>query len=177
MLLYWAPFLVFCGTVRINISEFGLLEHIFTNPDIIVMYSTLLHLHSGLRWLFLIAFACFFVRSIYAFIQRKPFKEKDKIALRTTTSLAHLQLLTGIVLYFISPIVSYFLHNPGAAIKQHEFRFFGIEHSLGMITAIVLISYAAIAAKKKKTDYMKFRTIVICYSTALLIILAVLPYK
>lgn len=141
------------------------------------MYFILLHLHSGLRWLLLIGFLYLLFRSFYALIRQLHFTKTDMILVRITSILAHIQLTTGIILYFISPIVNYFLHNTAAAMQQKEFRFFGIEHSIGMLAAIGLITYGSIMTKKRKKDKERFRTLAISYSIALVIILIAMPYR
>jgi len=43
-------------------------------------------------------------------------------------TVAHLQLISGIWLYFIGPIVAYILHHFVAAVHERAIRFFGMEH-------------------------------------------------
>lgn len=140
-----------------------------------MLYTNLLTIHSVLRWVLLILFVTTFVRAAYGFHWRKTFGKSDQILLRSTTSVAHLQLIVGVVLYFVSPIVDYFLHNFGAAVGQKQFRFFGMEHAILMIAAVVLITIAGAKAKRKPDSAAKFKTIVIWYVIALLLILGGLP--
>ena len=140
------------------------------------MYTTLLSIHSIVRWLILITFIYTFIRALYGWILKKEFNKSDKIALTATASLAHLQLLLGIWLYFVSPIAHFFIHNFKFAIKLKEYRFFGMEHALIMLIAIVLITIGSSIAKRKNVDTIKFKTIVIWYGIGLILILSAIPY-
>jgi len=55
-------------------------------------------------------------------------------------SFVHLQLLLGIWLYFVSPIVNHFLHHFSEAVSEREVRFFGMEHVFMMLVAVVVIT-------------------------------------
>ncbi len=139
------------------------------------MYSILLILHSSLRWLILVSFIYALVRAYYGWIAQQKFNKLDSKVLLITSSLAHLQLVIGIGLYFISPVVKYFLHNFKTAVHLEKFRFLGMEHALMMLTAITLITIGSVIAKRKATDTGKFRTIAIWYSLGIILIVAVMP--
>ena len=139
------------------------------------MYTILLSIHSIVRWFILVAFVCALIRAFYGWSLKKEFGKADKQLLLITTVLAHLQLFVGVWLYFISPIVQFFIHNFHVAVKQKEFRFFGMEHSLTMLLAIVVISIGATIARRKQADTNKFKTIAIWYSIALILILSAIP--
>lgn len=141
------------------------------------MYSTLLIIHSLIRWLILAGFIYAIGRAYYGWFTRQAFNKLDNKTLVITASLAHLQLVVGIWLYFISPIVDFFLHNFKEAVHIKEFRFFGMEHGFIMIIAITLITIGSSIAKRKKADLDKFKTIAIWYSLGLVIMLAGLPLR
>lgn len=139
------------------------------------MYSTLLLLHSLTRWLILFIFLYALVRAYYGWIAKQKFNKFDSKVLLITSSLAHLQLVIGIVLYFVSPVVNYFLHNFKTAVHQEKFRFFGMEHAIMMLIAITLITIGSVIAKRKATDTGKFKTIAIWYSLGIILILTFMP--
>ena len=141
------------------------------------MYSTLLIIHSLVRWLILASFIYAVGRAYYGWFTRQPFNKLDNKTLLITALLAHLQLVIGVWLYFISPIVDFFLHNFKEAVHIKEFRFFGMEHGLIMIIAITLITIGSSIAKRKKADLDKFKTIAIWYSLGLVIMLVGLPFR
>lgn len=141
------------------------------------MYSVVLLLHSYNRWLVLsfLLFALF--RSYRGWLQRKPFTKLDNRVRHITATVVHVQLLLGLWLYAISPLVSYFLHHFKDAVKEREVRFFGMEHSFMMLLAVVLITIGSAKAKRKRTDREKFKTTAIWFTLGLLVILSSIPWQ
>lgn len=141
------------------------------------MYSILLFLHSYNRWLVLISLLVAIVRSYRGLLLKKSFTKFDGNLRLATVNIVHLQLLLGICLYAISPIVSYFLHNFKEAVKEREIRFFGMEHAFMMLLAVVLISIGSARAKRKEDDRQKFKAIAVWFTIGLLIILSSIPWQ
>ncbi|MFM7022303.1 MAG: hypothetical protein ACKOXB_04940 [Flavobacteriales bacterium] len=141
------------------------------------MYSTLLVFHSLLRWLVLISLLFAIFRAYKGWIAKKNFSAFDNAVRHWTASIAHIQLLLGVSLYFISPIIDYFLHHFKDAVHQREIRFFGMEHSLIMLLAIILLTIGSAKAKRKSTDREKYKTMAIWYTVALLLILSSVPWS
>jgi len=141
------------------------------------MYPTLLTLHSLTRWLVLgsLLFSIFF--GYRGWLLKKRFTTFDDEVRTIATSVAHIQFLLGVCLYFISPIVSYFLHNFGTAVHERVIRFFGMEHVTMMVIAIGVITVGSGKAKRVKGDEEKFKTIAIWFTVALLIILSSIPWS
>jgi len=141
------------------------------------MYATLLALHSLTRWLVLgsLLFAIF--RAYRGWLLNKPYLKFDDGVRHITTTIADIQFIFGLCLYFISPIVHYFLHNFSTAVHERAIRFFGMEHVTMMLIAIALISVGSGKAKRKSTDKEKFKTMAIWFTIALLIILSSVPWS
>lgn len=140
------------------------------------MYSTLLALHSLVRWLVLASLLFAIFRAFSGWSSKRSFSRIDNAVRHWTATIAHIQLIFGLVLYFISPIVNYFLHNFNDAVHRREIRFFGMEHSLMMVIAIVVITIGSARAKRKLTDREKFQTMALWFSAGLLIILSSIPW-
>lgn len=140
------------------------------------MYSNIIFLHSLTRWLVLVSLLYVLYKSINGLIFRKKFTPLDNKARHWSATIAHIQLIFGIWLYFISPVIDYFLHHYKEAVKQPEVRFFGMEHSVMMLLAIVFITLGSAKAKRKETDKDKFKTLAIWYTIALLLILLMIPW-
>jgi membrane associated rhomboid family serine protease len=104
------------------------------------MYEILKHTHSGLRWvaLILILFA------IYNSITAKEFTKREKLINLFSMVSLHTQLLLGLVLYFISPRISF----ASGWMKDASFRFYGMEHLAGMLIAVALITIGYVKSKK-----------------------------
>ena len=140
------------------------------------MYPTLLGIHSLFRWLVLASLIFAIYRAYNGWISKRTFSPFDNALRHWTATIAQIQLVLGLWLYFISPIIDYFLHNYNDAVHQRETRFFGMEHSLMMLAAIVLITIGSMKAKRKQMDTEKFKTMAIWFSIGLLIILISIPW-
>lgn len=141
------------------------------------MYPFLLALHSLIRWFVLASMLFAIFRSYRGWLGHKPFTKTDHITRIVTASIAHVQLVAGLGLYFISPVVNYFLHNFKQAVHMRQIRFFGMEHITMMMIAITLITIGSAKAKRKTTDEAKFKTMAIWFSIALLLILSSIPWS
>lgn len=140
------------------------------------MYNPLLALHSLTRWLVLVSLLFAIYRTYRGWLLNKPFLKFDNTVRYITVTVAHVQLIIGLWLYFISPIVHYFLQNFHTAVHERQIRFFGMEHITVMLTAIVLITIGSAKAKRKTTDKEKFKTMAIWFSIGLLLILSSIPW-
>lgn len=140
------------------------------------MYSLILALHSLARWFVLTSLLFAIFRAYRGWILKKAFTKFENALRHWTATIAHIQLLLGLCLYFISPLVKYFLHNYTAAVHQREIRFFGMEHSLMMMMGIVVITIGSAKAKRKLTDKEKFKTVAIWFTIGLLIIVTSIPW-
>jgi hypothetical protein len=140
------------------------------------MHNPLLALHSLIRWLVLISLLFAIYRAYRGWLFNKPFLKFDNAVRHITATIAHVQLTIGLWLYFISPIVNYFLHNFHTAVHERQIRFFGMEHITVMLTGIVLITIGSAKAKRKATDKEKFKTLAIWFSIGLFVILTSIPW-
>lgn len=140
------------------------------------MYEILLRSHSGLRWVVLILVLAAIGRAVTNMSSGKFIGLDDKLSLFSLIS-AHIQLLLGLTLYFISPFVKAAMEaGMGEAMKSTVMRFWLVEHLTGMLIGITLITIGRIAAKKAATDKEKFKKIAIFFTLGLIIILATIPW-
>lgn len=140
------------------------------------MYPTLLALHSLVRWLVLASLIFAMLRSYRGWLGQGEFSRLDDSVRHWTATIAHIELVLGLGLYFISPITEYFLHNFKDAVHLREIRFFGMEHSLMMLIAIVVITVGSAKAKRQQAGPKKFKTMAIWFSIGFLIILSSIPW-
>jgi hypothetical protein len=140
------------------------------------MYSIIIALHSLIRWFVLASLLFAIFRAYRGWFAKKSFTRFDNSIRHWTATIAHIQLVLGLWLYFISPIIDYFLHHYKDAVHQKGIRFFGMEHSVMMIIAIIVITIGSAKAKRRQTDKEKFKTMAIWFSFALLIILISIPW-
>ncbi|MGJ1498591.1 hypothetical protein ACR79R_14840 [Sphingobacterium spiritivorum] len=140
------------------------------------MYSTLLILHSLVRWLVL-AFIIYAVyRSYTGYIKNRIFSNTDNAVRHWTATIAHIQLMIGMLLYIKSPVVKYFWSDVKKAIQQADLTFYSIIHFMLMLLAIITLTLGSALVKRKNTDKEKFRTMLIYFSIALIIIFIAIPW-
>lgn len=132
------------------------------------MYSGLFHGHSGLRYLVLVLLLVVIVRSIAGFLRNKPFSQLDNALSLGLLITTHIQFLLGLILYFVSPNVQ-FNEN---TMKDGVLRYWAVEHLVGMLIAVVLITIARSTAKRMTESLAKHKRLAIFNSIALLIIIA-----
>jgi hypothetical protein len=141
------------------------------------MYLILLATHSLIRWFVLTSLLFAIYRAYRGWLLKKQFSRFDNSVRHITATIAHVQLILGLWLYFISPIVAYFLYNFKDAVHERQIRFFGMEHVTMMLTGIILITIGSVKAKRKSTDLEKFKTMAIWFTIALLVILSSIPWS
>lgn len=136
------------------------------------MYNGLLHAHSGLRWLVLASIIIAIVNALVKSGSGKAYTAADKrwglIAMMTS----HIQFVIGLVLYFISPKVSF----ADGWMKNTLTRFFGMEHLVMMLIAIIVITIGYSKAKRQTDSAAKFKTTWIFFLIGLIIMLAGIPW-
>lgn len=135
------------------------------------MYSGLLHAHSGFRWILLIVLAITFLITLTRWLSKSPSESGLKALSLTTLISAHLQLVIGLGLYFMSPRFNF----SAADMKNEIARFFMLEHSLIMLIAIALITIGH-SIGKKKSGIVRNKTLAIYYGVALVMILYMIPW-
>lgn len=140
------------------------------------MYQTLTYYHSIVRWLVLLSLFYSIYRAYKGYFQNLNFSKHDNIVRHWTTTIAHIQLIIGIILYTQSPIIKYFWENFSLATININTSFFSLIHLILMVTAILLLTVSSAMAKRKLTDKAKFKTILVWFSIALFIILIAIPW-
>jgi len=142
----------------------------------LIMYQTLTFLHSTFRWLVLLSLFYSIFRAYKGYFSEKEFSKTDNFVRHWTATIAHIQLVLGITLYSQSPIIKYFWNNFDEAKESFELIFFGLIHIFLMLLSIILITIGSSISKRKTTDRDKFRTILIYFVIALIIILIAIPW-
>jgi len=139
------------------------------------MYYTLLLLHSAVRWLVLTSLLTALYRAVTGYAGNKPFSTLDDSIRHWTATIAHIQLILGITIYFQSPVVKYAVaESQSALVTDHSF--FKYIHISLMLLSVVLITIGSAIAKRKDTDREKFQTMLIWFGLALIIIFMAIPW-
>lgn len=133
------------------------------------MYKILLGLHSGIRYIVIIIFALALIMALVGLFGKKPYTATNRKVNLFAMISAHIQLLTGLILYFFSPKVMF--SNMGAAMKDASLRYWTVEHMVMMIFAVILITLGHSKSKKAVDAFTRHRAISLFYGLALLVIL------
>ena len=92
---------------------------------------------------------------------------------------AHTQLLLGLILWFFGDVGFKLVRNTGdfgALMKDDVARFWTMEHNLGMLAAIILITIGRGVSKKNITDAAKHKRSFWFFFIALVLILISIPW-
>jgi Na+/H+-dicarboxylate symporter len=134
-------------------------------------------IHSYWAYLVLAILIFAVVNAIIGFTQKKQFTDKDVRIGLFTLIVAHIQLLIGLVWYFMSPWYEMLKTDAASVMKDKAARLLAVEHPIMMILAIVFITIGWSKHKKKIEDAAKFKTFAIFYGIALLLILSKIPWS
>lgn len=134
------------------------------------MLTGMKHLHSTLAIILLVGLVVSIIIAISNLSSNKPYNRK--IALLGLVS-AHLQLVVGLIYYFIMGFPSMM---SGGVMKDALLRFKVIEHPLTMIIAIILITIGYSKAKRLTDAKKANKTVVTFYILGLILILIRIPW-
>lgn len=142
------------------------------------MYETILNLHSYLAYVVLAILILAVINAISGFVGNKIFTmEKDLRISLFALILSHVQLLVGLILYFVSPKGFFAVKELGMGGLTAASRLLAVEHPIINIIAIALITIGWSKHKKILEGKKKFKTIAIFYSLGLLCLLSRIPWN
>lgn len=141
------------------------------------MYPGLQHMHSYVAYLALIVLIIAAVNALMKFSSKAEFKDSDRKLSLFGLIFTHIQLLVGLILYFVSPNVKVFTMSMGEIMKDSNLRLYAIEHPFINIVAVILITIGFSKHKKATTSTGKFKSIAILYTIGLLLILSRIPWS
>src|SRR6478609_7871561 len=134
------------------------------------MYNGLLHAHSGVRYLVLLGLLIVIVTSLMGWLNRKPYTSTDNKLSLSLFIATHTQLLLGLILYFVSPFVQF----GATTMSDKTTRYWTVEHIVGMLVAVVLITLARSTSKRMTDDNAKHKRMFIFNFVALAVIVAII---
>lgn len=136
-------------------------------------YEIIQKAHSGWAYLALAFLLIAVINASIGFSSKKEFTGKDRKIALFALIFTHIQLVFGLVLYFISPLGKAVLGE----MKDPALRLTSLEHPLINIIAIIFITIGWSKHKKLVASNAKFKTFAIFYTIGLLLILSRIPYK
>lgn len=137
-------------------------------------FSLVQFIHSYLRYFILILAVVVVVQSLMGMLGKKKFMKGNKMPALFLLICCDLQLVLGLVLY-VGKGWAHVLTSGGAMAAKYT-RFWSVEHSVGMIAAIVLVHVGYAAIKKNIDDDRKFKRLFWCTFLSLVILLATIPW-
>jgi hypothetical protein len=140
------------------------------------MYTILLPLHNILRWVLLAAALFAVIRALAGWLGKKGWTPLDQRAGFWFTMAMDLQVLAGLLLYFLSPTNQTALSNFAGAMQNEGLRFFAVEHSVLMIVALALAHMGRAFSRKAESALGKHRRAAIWFGLALLVVLVAIPW-
>ena len=140
------------------------------------MYSLLLALHNIMRWAVVIAALWLLVRTYIGLFTKGDWSDRENGAVRYYTISMDVQLLLGLILYFVSPVTKAAMSNMGAAMGDGTLRFFGVEHISMMIIAVILAHVGSVLVKRQTESRSKYIRSAIWFTLSILIVVAAIPW-
>lgn len=137
------------------------------------MYYILLLIHSLLRWAVLLSLGLAIAVALSGYIKGSKFSPAANAIRHWTATIAHIQLMVGMVLYSQSAVVKYFFSGVRDTMGSW---FFGLIHIGLMLAAIVVITIGSAIAKRTPHDRDKYRHMLLWYTLALIAILIAIPW-
>lgn len=142
------------------------------------MYTGLLHLHSTLRWVILILLIIMIIRAFAGRSGGRVWSDGDRKVALFTLIASHITLLVGLYQWAMGPkgLQAIQINGMADTMKNGISRFYAVEHPVGMIAAILMITLAYGFAKKEINDVEKYNKLFRYYAIALVILLAMIPW-
>ena len=140
------------------------------------MHSTLLLVHSWSRWLVLGFLLYAIYRASIGYFKNVLFTKADDSVRHWTATVAHIQLMLGIIVFTNSPVAKGYWVSGRALLQDFDTTFFGLIHSIMMLTSVVILTIGSALAKRTTADRDKFRIMFLWFSVALLIIFIAIPW-
>lgn len=137
------------------------------------MYKMLQPAHSGVAYLALIFLVIAIINAFVGLSSKKEFTEKDRKLGLMGLIFCHIQLVLGLILYFVSPMVQSF----SIAMKDSTLRLYALEHPLINIIAIAFITIGWSKHKRTTDSNKKFKMFAVFYTVGLILILSRIPWS
>ena len=137
------------------------------------MSTTVLLIHSWLRWVALIAGVG---ATLSAMIDRGDGSRAERWGLALMMSL-DLQMLIGLLLYFaLSPFTAVAMQDFGAAMKDPGLRFFAVEHVTMMLAAVILVHVGRVLARNAGSPAARRTRMFVCFGLATILMIVAIPW-
>ncbi len=135
------------------------------------------NVHSYLAYVVLAILILAVFNALSGWLGKKEFTmEKDLRVSLFALILTHIQLVLGLIVYFVSDNGIKAIQTLGMGGLNAAARLLALEHPLMNVIAIILITMGWSRHKKKTDDTAKFKSIAIFYGLGLVFILSRIPW-
>jgi nitrogen fixation/metabolism regulation signal transduction histidine kinase len=142
-----------------------------------MLYTLTLAAHNITRWVVLVLAIYALYRVFAGLFGKKEWSEADRKALSFYAISMDVQLLLGLLLYFVlGNWFNMMTSGMGNVMSNSSLRFFAVEHFSVMLIAVILAHVASIMAKRGSTDRAKFRNGAIFLTLSVLAVLVAIPW-
>ncbi|GIV39435.1 MAG: hypothetical protein KatS3mg033_1235 [Thermonema sp.] len=141
-------------------------------------YQILLFLHSWLRWAILLTALWVLIRSFRGWQMGLPFKKSDNGMQAAFVGMMHLQLVLGLLLYFVfSPFgLDAFAQGAKVVMKNAGLRYWAVEHATVMLLAVILAQVGRTKSKRARAHKQKFKHAFVFFLISLILMLSRIPW-
>jgi uncharacterized membrane protein len=141
-------------------------------------HDIVLGIHNIVRWVALILGIVAFGRALAGWLGRREWTKDDRRWGMLFTTAMDIQLLLGVILYFfLSPITRQALSNFGQAMSVPDLRFFGLEHALYMVVAVIAAHVGSALSRRGDDSKRRFRIAALLYGLAVILMVAGIPWS
>ncbi len=138
----------------------------------------MLTMHSYWAYLLLFVWIATVINACIGFRKQNEYQPIDLLLGLSTLIFAYIQLFIGLSWYLMSPVFKA-MQAVGVAeiVANSGSRFLALEHPLTMLVAVTLLTIGWSRHKKIENSPTKFKTIVIFYGLALLLVFLRVPWR
>ncbi|MES2522261.1 MAG: hypothetical protein V4617_06165 [Gemmatimonadota bacterium] len=138
------------------------------------MYEIILRLHNVLAWIVLLT-GLYVV--FLAVTRTATWSDADTGWVRRLTLFVHLQLVAGLVLWFVSPAVAPARASMATTMKDPALRRVVVEHPTLMVLAVIAATVSSVLVRKAPTAAGKARKALVGTLVTLALVAAVIPWQ
>ena len=140
-------------------------------------YTVVLVLHNLWRWLVVLAAIYATARAWFGWLGKRPWTKTDQRAGTLFGISLDIQLLLGLILAIISPLMQAAYQDLAGLAMQAPFRTYLMEHMPIMFVALILVHVGSAAARKGADDGARHRRAALWFSVAVLLIAVAIPWS
>ncbi len=139
--------------------------------------SILQNIHSYWAYIVLLMLVIAIGNALLGKFMNKSFTIKDLRISLFALIVTHIQLLVGLILYFVSPRFSAWQEGVGAVMGDASLRLYLVEHPVTNILAVVLITMGWSMHKRQAESSKKFLRIGLFYLLGTVLLLSRIPWS